>query len=83
MNLWRKADDPPKEDGRYLVYIPGAWGYQEDILHFAKNLKKTGLYEFHYLKRRGWYNIDGEYGAHERRDVSHWMPLPEPPKGEW
>lgn len=79
---WRSVDDPPKEDGRYLVYIPDAWGYQVDILYFATNLKKTGQYEFRHLKRRGWWGEDREYGAYERRDVTHWMPLPEDPKGD-
>ena len=72
----------PEEDGRYLVHIPEEWAYKVRILSFAKNLKKTGMYEFKHLKRRGWWGVDNEYGAYERKEVTHWMPLPEPPKGE-
>lgn len=79
---WISVKEPPKEDGRYLVYITQAWGCKVQILNFAKNLEKIGMYEFKHLKRRGWWDIDNEYGAYERKEVTHWMPLPEEPKGE-
>ena len=70
----------PEEDGRYLVHIPDSWAYKVQILNFAKNLKKTGMYEFRHLRRRGWWDVDNEYGAYERNEVAYWMPMPEPPK---
>ena len=72
----------PEEDGRYLVHIPDSWAYKVQILNFAKKLKKTGMYEFRHLRRRGWWDCDNEYGAREWNEVTHWMPLPEEPKGE-
>lgn len=64
----------PGKDGWYLVYAPGYWGnskiYGLDGLAYS-NFKHN--YKDHWgIERgtgRGWPGI-----------VTHWMPLPEPPK---
>lgn len=64
----------PENDGWYLVYAPGYWGnskiYGLDGFAYS-NFKHN--YKAHWgLERgtgRGWPGI-----------VTHWMPLPDPPK---
>lgn len=61
---WRPASEPPKEEGEYIVMIDGANG--PTTLWYSK------CYD-------GWYNYD-EYDRIFKYDITHWMPLPQPPK---
>lgn len=82
MAEWISVKDRlPKEGGKYLCYIPDGKGYQE-ILGFAWNLEAVDEFDFYHQNYAGFYGYDSEDGYFEYSDVSHWMPLPEPPKGE-
>ena len=76
-NEWVSVEERlPEKDGWYLVYAPGYWGnskiYGLDGLAYS-NFKHN--YKVHWgIERgtgRGWPGI-----------VTHWMPLPAPPKKE-
>ena len=79
------AERLPKEDGRYLVSYPlfnvKAW---MRVAYFSTNLYYVDRYAFPGKgnKRPGFYYSDDEYGDVELQDITHWMPLPEPPKEE-
>lgn len=69
----------PKEKGRYLI----ASKFSGHI--FAEIISWTPQYDGHeeYLQGKAiWFDYDSEYGDYEYTGVTHWMPLPEPPKEE-
>ena len=81
VNEWRPASEPPKEDGAYLVSFTSFSGKHtwQDVCKFANNLEKVDKFDFKGIKRAGWYDYkDGDY--YEVDDITHWMPLPQPPK---
>ena len=76
----------PDEDGRYLTLCPLIerppilW---TSICYFAKDLYSVSKYDFADRKdKSGFYHNDSEYGYYEASGITHWMPLPEPPKEE-
>lgn len=86
--VWHDAkNDPPKEEGRYLVcrdfsIINGECfvaisSYSFDLFGFDK-------YDFADKKpgQAGWYYYNDEWGYREEKDIVFWMPLPKPPKKE-
>lgn len=75
---WRPASEPPKEDGAYLT-VQKACGKHliYKVCRFATNLEKI---DKDFNKRAGWYSYDGEWGYYSISEVTHWMPLPQPPK---
>lgn len=66
----------PGEDGSYLVYCTSYC----NVADFSICLENVDDYDFEGKNRPGWFNYDGEYGYYEITGVTHWMPLPEPPK---
>ena len=72
----------PDKDGKYLVCrrLYGSWW--RETLNFAKDARKVSKYDFHRGWKNVWYWYDSEWGHITIDDVTHWMPLPEPPKGE-
>lgn len=84
MPEWISVKDRlPDKNGRYLCcYDLGiVSGKSIGIYSFAKNLYKVDKYDFKGMKRMGWYDYDSEWGYGEMSGVTHWMPLPELPKG--
>lgn len=70
----------PEADGRYLVH-KNHWGSTWfDVLSFAKDGRKVDEYDFRKNWKNVWYNYDSEWGHVTTDSVTHWMPLPEPPK---
>lgn len=70
----------PEEDGSYLVYkVFGNHGWYE-VHGFAKDGRKVNKYDFQKRWKNVWFNYDSEYGYITYDSVTHWMPLPEPPK---
>jgi hypothetical protein len=72
----------PEKDGYYLVWK--AWGTHRwhEVLSFAKDGRKVDKYDFKREWKNVWYKYDSEYGYITIDSVTHWMPLPQPPKGE-
>lgn len=73
MSEWISAETPPNEDeystddGTVLVLLGGRW-------------RRTGCYKhgsWHY--HVGVFMLDVAWSPY---NVTHWMPLPEPPKGD-
>lgn len=73
----------PEKDGKYLVArkLFNNSIFQE-VLSFAKDGRKVDKYDFHRGWKNVWYRYDSEWGHLTIDDVTHWMALPEPPKGE-
>ena len=80
---WVSVDDRlPQEDGPYLVttnYFSKR--HTINIRYFAKDGETVHKYDLAGQKYV-WYFYDGEYGYVPTDSVTHWMPLPQPPKGE-
>ena len=72
----------PEKDGQYLVYERGYIIPSIRVLSFANDGRKVDKYDFCREWRNVWYQYDSEWGHITIDDVTHWMPLPEPPKGE-
>ena len=72
-------DRLPEKDGEYLCIIEGSIC----IFDFTKDLYAINKYAFNKSKSNsGFYDFDRDLGYYEHTRVTHWMPLPEPPKGE-
>ena len=72
----------PEENGDYLVFKDNRYGCRVEILGFAKDGRKVDKYDFYRGWKNVWYYYDSEWGHITTGNVTHWMPLPEPPKGE-
>ena len=72
----------PEEDKDYLV-ITNDFGNRQgvDIRWFAKDGETVDEYELAGQKCV-WYFYDSEYGYVSTNSITHWMQLPDPPKGE-
>ena len=72
----------PQEDGSYLVTINSFNGCKYiDVRWFAKDGEIVDKYELA-GQENVWYYYDSEWGYISIDSVTHWMPLPQPPKGE-
>jgi hypothetical protein len=78
---WIPVTERLPEDRQGVLCCCGCDRIYHNIIHFAKCLEDIS-YDFEGLKRSGFYDYDGEWGYYEVTDITHWMPLPEPPKGE-
>ena len=73
----------PEENGYYLVAKKiFNNSIMQEVLSFAKDGRKVDKYDFHRGWKNVWYCYDSEWGHLTVDNVTHWMPLPEPPKGE-
>lgn len=70
-------DRLPEKRGFYLVYC---YMHSNKVVGFAPVLEDVDMFDFAGVKESGWYEYDGETGYYEFMGVTHWMPLPEPPK---
>lgn len=52
------------------------------LCRYAKRLEDVDEFDLGGYLHGGFYDSDSEYGYFEVLDVTHWMPLPEPPKEE-
>ena len=83
VNEWISVKDRlPDKDGEYLVFEKGSYGNQIRTLRFAKDGRKVDKYDFYRGWKNVWYRYDSEWGHITIDSVTHWMPLPQPPKGE-
>ena len=71
----------PDADGNYLVAKKiFNNSIMQEVLSFAKDGRKVDKYDFHRGWKNVWYLYDSEWGHLTIDTVTHWMPLPEPPK---
>ena len=75
-------DRLPEKDGAYLTVI-NLFGYRSSINvhYFAKDGEAVDEYNLA-GEKDVWYFYDSEYGYVPTDSITHWMPLPQPPKGE-
>ena len=75
-------DRLPEEDGSYLV-TTNSFGDRQSVKFrwFAKDGENVDAYDLAGQKDV-WYLYDSECGYVSIKTVTHWMPLPLPPKGE-
>ena len=80
---WIPVTERLPEDRNQLLCFGGAKGWEyARIAGFAICLENVDQYDFEGQKRSGFYGYDSEYGYYEETDITHWMPMPEPPEGE-
>lgn len=77
----------PEEDGDYLVCkaykdFYDKTCYIRKVCSYSTCLENVDVYDFEGVHRPGWFAFDIEVGYYEHPDVTHWMPLPDPPKEE-
>ena len=71
MNWIDIKDELPKEAGHYLVLMNYKNKHTHDVAHWWDQEK---------LDANKWLDADKPYfGVMTAGDVTHWMPLPEPP----
>lgn len=90
MGEWIKCSDQlPKENGIYIVAhrypdVPNLPCVQTEICDFATDLGDVwGLEDL--VGKPGWWDQntgDDFWDRFEIEGITHWMPLPEPPKGD-
>ena len=68
---WIPVSEPPKKCGRYYTNRKLFGHDHVEILRYG--IDSDGGY---------WSYYDDEYGMRIVQDVTHWMPLPTPPKQE-
>lgn len=73
-------DRLPEEDGCYLTYASDSTAGFVVTFRFAEDGESVDEEDLYRLKNV-WYDY-GEYGYYPIEGITHWMPLPEPPKGE-
>ena len=71
----------PEEDGDYLTTCRCMGVRFYEVLSFAKDGEAVDYYDLT-AKQNVWYEYLSEYGYVSRTNVTHWMPLPEPPQEE-
>ena len=80
---WISVEDRlPQKDGSYLV-TANYFGKNQciDVLGFVKDGETVDKYDLSGQKYV-WCFYDSEYGYVSTDSVTHWMPLPQSPKGE-
>jgi hypothetical protein len=70
----------PEKDGDYLVFKVFDQKTWCDVISFAKDGRKVSECTFGKKWQNIWYYYDSEWGYIRTDSVTHWMPLPEPPK---
>ena len=72
----------PDKDGTYMCFNRGAYGKWVQAVRFTKDARKFDEYAFKNQWKNQWPMYDSEYGYYAVGSITHWMPLPEPPKEE-
>ena len=72
----------PEHRGEYLVVKQLFGDSYVRVVSFAKDGRKISKYDFQNRWKNVWYEYDSEYGYITIDSVTHWMPLPDAPKGE-
>jgi hypothetical protein len=75
----------PEKEGQYLCasYYKTTDSWHTNLYWFSKDLYKFNDLDFSDKKGvSGFWDSDSEWGCCHHENVTHWMPLPEPPKKE-
>lgn len=85
MSEWISVKDRLPEHGRYLVYcesfIIQGEGYLMIASYFCDEMKTPPQECLAEDRAAGWWDWADEWGWYYKlANVTHWMPLPEPPK---
>jgi hypothetical protein len=78
-------DRLPKTNGKYLCtsYYKSTNSLHINLYWFTKDFYKLDRFDFSDKKGvGGFWDSDDEWGICHHENVTHWMPLPEPPKAE-
>ncbi len=78
-------DRLPEKEGQYLCvsYYKTTNSWYINLYWFSKDLYKfNDLYFSDKKGVSGFWDSDSEWGCCHRENVTHWVPLPEPPKAE-
>lgn len=85
-NEWISVKDRlPEKEGQYLCasYYKTTNSWHTNLYWFTKDLYKFNDLDFSDKKGvSGFWDSDSEWGCCHHENVTHWMPLPEPPKAE-
>jgi hypothetical protein len=76
------AERLPEDLHKVLCFKKSNYGAYAMAANFAKCLEEFCDTDFQGVKHGGFIDYDSEYGYYELNDITHWMPLPKPPKGE-
>ena len=83
---WTSVKDRlPETNGKYLCaeYSKTFKKQYLNVSRFARDLYKVDKHDFCDEKgKSGFYGYSSEWGYFKESDITHWMPLPEPPKAE-
>ena len=83
---WTSVKDRlPETNGKYLCaeYSKTFKKQYLNVSRFATDLYKVDKHDFCDEKgKSGFYGYSSEWGYFKESDITHWMPLPEPPKAE-
>ena len=71
----------PEQDGAYLVFRKWHNFTYTEVWKFSKDARTVDKYDFTRKWENVWYEYDSEVGHYTTEDVTHWMPLPDFPKG--
>ena len=75
---WISVDERlPEESGEYLVFWQDDYESRMCVVYYEAN------YDGHTYEMKGrtvWFVCDRDYGDLEIENITHWMPLPQPPK---
>lgn len=80
---WISVKDRMPNDRQKVLVFQNKTEYRItyiDICRYSKNLSDVDAFDFAGILHDGFYSYDPEYGYYEVCGVTHWMPLPEPPK---
>ena len=78
---WIPVNERLPVDGRYLVCVDWGYGDYITVLGFCKRGEDVDDFTLR-GQENIFYDCDSEYGCYAVSEVTHWMPLPKPPKGE-
>ena len=79
---WISVEKPPTKAMKCIVYQTGYIGMNGYLDMASFTPCYDGFPDDPMNGKQVWYKYDGEYGDFEISDVTHWMPMPEPPKEE-
>ena len=72
----------PEDRTNILCYVNSVPKGYRQIAWFTQCLEDFCHVDFEGDRRNGFVDYDSEVGYYRLHGVTHWMPLPEPPKGD-